>query len=137
MRQRAIIPIGLFVAGIACIAAAVLSGEADVSLFLIFPVFSGSSGLFLLGTAMIVFSFVTGFLFLMMGQLELAGETVYTDTARATRGTPDGKPRYGGVVLIGPVPIAFGSDRAVALAMLVIGIVVAIAALIILAFVFA
>lgn len=124
-------------AGIVCIAAAVLAGEAEVSLLLIFPVFSGSSGLFLIGMAMIVFSFVSGFLFLMMGQLELAGDTIYVGTERAPAATTENKSKYGGVVLIGPVPVAFGSDKTIALAMLVVGIVVAIVALIILAFVFA
>jgi len=132
VRYRAVVPVALFVAGVACIAASVLSGEADVSLFLIFPVFSGSSGLFLLGVACIVFSFITGFMFLMMGQLELAGalgkEGVATADDRVS------KPRYGGVVLLGPVPIAFGSDKPIALAMLVLGIVLAIVALILLAF---
>lgn len=127
-------PIALFVAGILCIAAAVLSGEAEVSLFLIFPVFSGSSGLFLLGIALIVFSFISGFLLLMMGQVELASETAYPEFAGGVSSTEKARPRYGGVVLLGPVPIAFGSDKSIALAMLVVGIVLAIVAVILLAF---
>lgn len=124
----------MFVAGIACIAASVLSGEAEVSLFLIFPVFSGSSGLFLLGTAMIVFSFIVGFMFLMTGQLELAGVDVRPASGTPARTTEKTGARYGGVVLIGPVPIAFGSDKTTALVMLVVGIVLAIVVLVALAF---
>ena len=60
LHYRTMVPIGLFVAGVVCIAASVLTGEAEVSLFLIFPVFSGVSGLFLLGTLLIVLSFIAG-----------------------------------------------------------------------------
>jgi len=122
----------LFVAGVACIAASVLTGEADVSLFLIFPVFTGSSGLFLLGTALIVFSFIAGFLLLMKGQLELAGGNPYAPGAEAGPEGKKARTRYGGVVLVGPVPIAFGSDKTMALTMLILGVVFAVVALVLL-----
>jgi uncharacterized protein (TIGR00304 family) len=130
---RTLAPVGLFVAGVACIAASVVSGETDVSLLVIFPVFTGSSGLFLLGTALVVFSFIAGFMALMVGQVELAGAVLNPGdgTPEATKTRTD--KRYGGVVLIGPVPIAFGSDRRTALAMLAVGIVLAIAVLVALA----
>lgn len=122
----------MFAAGVACIAASVLTGEAEVSLFLIFPVFSGSSGLFLLGTALIVFSFIAGFVLLMKGQLELAGGNPYAPESDADPERRKAKTGYGGVVLVGPVPIAFGSDKTMALTMLVIGIVFAAVALVLL-----
>lgn len=127
-----VVPVGLFAAGVACIAASVLTGEAEVSLFLIFPVFSGSSGLFLLGTALIVFSFIAGFVLLMKGQLELASENPYAPDAGAGPERRKAKTGYGGVVLLGPVPIAFGSDKTMALAMLIIGVVFAVVALVLL-----
>lgn len=124
---------GLFAAGVACIAASVLVGETEVSLLVIFPVFTGSSGLFLLGTALVVFSFVVGFASLMIGQAELAGAMLSPrEGGPATRSAGVDK-KYGGLVLIGPVPIAFGSDRNTALMMLVVGIVLAIASLVALA----
>jgi uncharacterized protein (TIGR00304 family) len=134
MRQRIWIPVSMFVAGLALIISAVATGEAEVSLFLIFPVFSGSSALFLLGTVLIVLSFIVGFLMLAMGQLELQAAGTWPQTSRGQSAEPEpGKKRYGGVVLIGPVPIAFGSSRSIALFMLVLGIVVAIVLLGILA----
>ncbi|MDQ1371572.1 MAG: hypothetical protein QG582_486 [Candidatus Thermoplasmatota archaeon] len=129
LRLRMIGPIALFVAGAVCVAASVLSGEADVSLFLIFPVFSGSGGLFLLGVVLIVFSFVIGLMALMMGQFELAGAGTYPQQEGTAPVDKKDRTRYGGVVLIGPVPIAFGSDKAMALAMMVTGIVLAVVAL--------
>lgn len=134
MRQRIWIPIAMFAAGLVLIASAVATGEADVSLFVIFPVFSGSGGLFLLGTLLIILSFILGFLMLAMGQLD--AQSVMTWPQGATR--PEAGPshvekEFGGVVLIGPIPIAFGSNRRIALFMLVLGIVVAIVLLGILA----
>jgi len=130
LHHRTMVPIGLFAAGVACIAASVLTGEAEVSLFLIFPVFSGSSGLFLLGTLTIILSFIAGFMLLTIGQIEIAGGNFGVPGGKASQEGGKSERKYGGVVLIGPVPIAFGSDKKIALAMLVIGIVLAIAALV-------
>lgn len=134
LHLRTFAPIGLFAAGVACIAASVLTGDTEVSLLLIFPVFSGSSGLFVFGTVLIIFSFVVGFILLMMGQIELASPGLARPEEYPGQTPGRGGTKYGGVVLIGPLPIAFGSDRKIALAMLVLGIVLAIAALVVLAF---
>lgn len=117
----------MFVGGLALIASAVATGEAEVSLFLIFPVFSGSSGLFLLGSLLIVLSFIVGFLMMAAGQLEMQSTMIGDESDRAP--VPEGggvRKEFGGVVLVGPFPIAFGSSRSMALFMLVLGIVVAI-----------
>lgn len=129
MHLRTLAPVGLFVAGVACIAASVAAGETEVSLLIIFPVFSGSSGLFLLGTAFVVFSFIAGFMSLMVGQAELAGAALGPAGGTLGDGRVKRETKYGGVVLLGPVPIAFGSDKGMALAMLVLGIALAIAVL--------
>lgn len=128
MRPVVWLPVLIFVAGVACIAAAVANGEAEVSLLLVFPVVSGSSGLFFLGTILIVLSFFVGFAMLAMGHAELG--RLQTDPGQAA-GRPGAQKdtRYGGVVLIGPVPIAFGSDRNMAVIMLVVGIAVAVVVL--------
>ena len=57
MKPNASIPIMLFAGGVACMIAAVMTGEAEISMVLIFPIFSGSSGLFILGVMLILFSF--------------------------------------------------------------------------------
>jgi uncharacterized protein (TIGR00304 family) len=126
MTPRMWAPVGLFIGGIVLIAVAVASGEADVSLLVIFPDFSGSSPLFLLGTLLIVLSFIVGFVMLALGQVQMSSGSGWQ--AQETKVQPPGGVRkeYGGVVLLGPVPIAFGSDRRIALIMLVVGIVLAI-----------
>jgi hypothetical protein len=71
MMPRTLVPISIFVAGIGCIAAAAATGEAEVDLVLIFPIFSGSSLLFLLGVVLIIASFLVGFAMLAMTQAEI------------------------------------------------------------------
>lgn len=128
MHFRQLIPVLLFMSGIACIAVAVATGEADVSLFVIFPVFSGTGGLFLLGAVLIILSFVAGFALLWMGQLEL--RELQSQITGAREGMhSEKKVHYGGVVLLGPVPVAFGSNRDIAVVMLVVGIILAIVVL--------
>jgi len=119
------VPIAMFVSGIACIAAAAVGGEADVRLFLIFPVFSGSSWLFILGTLLIVLSFFAGFAMIAIGG---------TEADRSQPGSVEPRPpaatqrrtTYGGVVLVGPIPIVFASNKRMAIFMLIVGIALAI-----------
>ena len=56
MLLRMWVPVALFVAGACLIGEAVATGEAEVSLVVIFPVFTGSSAVFLLGTVLILLS---------------------------------------------------------------------------------
>ncbi len=104
---------------------AVATGDADVSLVLIFPVLSGSSAVFLLGVLLIFLSFVVGFAMIAKSGIippEMQESSVPTKQADNT----ERRTEFGGVVLIGPIPIAFGSNKKVALVMLVIGIAAAL-----------
>lgn len=124
------LPIALFIGGMALIGASVASGEADISLVVIFPVFSGTGGVFLLGVSLVVLSLLIGFVFMAMGQMEAMEfqRQAGGDVARPGN-YPKSETKVGGVVLIGPVPIAFGSSMKVAIVMMVVGIVLAIVAL--------
>ncbi len=110
---------------------AVAAGTAEVNLWVVFPVFTGTSPLFILGVLLIVLSFFVGFALIMMGELEAlrhAPEMPAQVEDEIHHGAvPEGhmaKPKFGGLVLIGPIPIAFGSDRAIAIFMLVAGVVI-------------
>jgi len=120
-----LLPIAMFAGGMSAIAASVATGQADVSLFIIFPVFTGSSWLFVLGTLLVVLSFAVGFIVLALGTAEMASGRVSADIGHGGAGTEEARRTgYGGVVFIGPVPIAFGSSRGMAAAMLLVGAVV-------------
>ncbi len=125
MRTRTWLPLAIFIGGAIAIAAAVASGEAEVSLLVIFPVFTGSSGLFLLGIGLIILSFFAWFGTLAMGLPETERQGIGQSTLPLQQ-EPRRETKYGGVVLIGPIPIAFGSDKNMALAMLVIGVIIAV-----------
>ena len=116
-------PLALLVSGLGLIVASVAAGEAELSLLVVFPVVSGSGTLFLLGAVLIIASFFVWFL-----SLTTTGQT-HTTLSEGATGQGErasGGTRYGGVVLIGPVPIAFGSTPRLALAMLAIGVCVAV-----------
>ena len=133
MTHKSWLPIALFAAGIGLILAAVAAGMADVSLLVVFPVISGSNPLFLLGVLLIVLSFFVGFALIMMGELEAVyhAPTTPESVEKEVHGNeiPEAhrKTDFGGLVLVGPIPIAFGSNRSIAIMMLVIGVVLAIA----------
>jgi len=131
VRARLWIPIAMFVAGMALIATAVATGEADVSLVIVFPVFSGSSLLFLLATLLIISSFIVGFVLMAMDH-ERTEERVEAASEGMSSSAPRSRAEYGGVVLLGPIPIAFGSNKKVALIMLVVGVILAIVVLVVL-----
>jgi len=129
LRPTIWIPIAVFVSGIACVAAAVAGGEADVDLSLIFPVFSGSSWLFILGTLLIVLSFFVGFAMIAVGGTE-ADRSQPGSVEPRSPATTQKKTTYGGVVLVGPIPIVFASSKNMAILMLIVGIALAIAFLV-------
>jgi uncharacterized protein (TIGR00304 family) len=118
-----LLPLWLFVSGLGLVVASVATGEAELSLLVVFPVVSGSGALFLLGAVLIVASFLIGFLWLATGYMPAPR---YDDGTAAPGESVGGGAKYGGVVLIGPVPIVFGSTRSMALAILAVGIVTAV-----------
>jgi uncharacterized protein (TIGR00304 family) len=141
--HRTWLPVVLFAAGAALILAALAAGTADVSLFILFPVFTGTSPLFITGVLLIVLSFFVGFALIMMGQLEALRHApdMPEDVEKEIHGgaIPEShrtKPAFGGLILIGPIPIAFGSDRSIAIFMLVAGVVLAVAFIVAAAFFF-
>lgn len=114
----------LIFAGIALLFYAVAIGEANASLFLIFPVIYGSGVYSLLA----IFLIMIGMILLFFAPLQSLKENVndyyekdYDNydyvNYESYKGTKDfeeyreNKARYGGVVLIGPIPIIFGSDK--------------------------
>ncbi|MCJ2533406.1 MAG: DUF131 domain-containing protein [Candidatus Thermoplasmatota archaeon] len=121
------------------IAASVATGEAALSLVVIIPVISGTGGVFLLGMLLIVTGLVLGFALVVMGQTgwEDHQEPERTDESGLHQARREKREaRYGGMVLIGPVPIAFGSNMRIAIAMLVVGIIIAVVTLALILFTF-
>lgn len=109
MRGALLASLTLLVGGVALVAISVAEGGASVYLLVIVPVVTGSSPLFLLGVVL----FVAGFLTLPFALTEEWGERIPppTPSPPPASGGPSGG--LGGVVLLGPVPIVFGSWKGI------------------------
>lgn len=109
----------LFVAGIICFVLGVLNGEAEVGFVLIFPFIAGSGILSLLGVLFLFFGML-----LYIGGFYHHSLDDHTVTGNETsHGSSKSKLRGGGVVLIGPIPIVFGTSWKMTIVALVITII--------------
>ena len=119
----------LFVTGLAMLVLSVLRGEGTAGIAVFIPFFVGSGPMSSLG----VLCFFVGMVLLFFGMARSAVDAAEGDEPKH-QGAPDGpkgpalndgpktpapptnpaqgttRPRFGGVVMIGPVPIIFGSD---------------------------
>lgn len=99
-----VVALAALVAGAVLVGVAVLRGGASAALIVIFPVVYGGSVGFLVGVLLIV----VGLILLPLGWARLP-EDDGESAAVSTAGPPE--QAAGGVLLIGPVPILFGSAR--------------------------
>ncbi|HXY47192.1 MAG TPA: DUF131 domain-containing protein [Thermoplasmata archaeon] len=104
MRAGGYVALAAIVAGAALIVDAVAEGRALVSLVVFIPVVSGSSAEFLLGVVLLAGGLVSL-------PWSLAGPPTSVVPPPPERIATDAGAASGGVVLIGPVPILFGSWR--------------------------
>jgi uncharacterized protein (TIGR00304 family) len=140
----------LLIVAIVILGYSVSIGEAQVGFFLIFPFFSGQGIYSFLGIILFVIAILVGFYgFIQGGEWVLAGEDDYEElfgTKKRSRPvqkphsrpgqtqTPEPRPRPkvrgGGVVLIGPIPIIFGSDKKSAIILSILAIIIMVIAMI-------
>lgn len=123
---------GLIVLGIAALVVGFLRNEATLNLFLIFPVITATGAWSGLGILALLAGFIALFLTWSVGLPERggppapmpAGAVPPSDSAAPS--APASR-RWGGVVLLGPIPVVFGSDAKVTRWMLVAGLVLFVA----------
>ncbi|MCK4455047.1 MAG: DUF131 domain-containing protein [Thermoplasmata archaeon] len=123
MRKTLLIALGLFILGIALLAVSVAQGGGTVYLALIFPIYVGSDVWGFFGILCVIGAFFVGFLGLVPARLPAGG----SDSGRQGA-PPSGGPekRFGGVVMLGPVPIIVGSDVKMSMIAIVLAIVLII-----------
>ncbi len=103
------------VTGVILVAISVLTGEARVAIVIIIPVIYGAGVLMLGGILCVIAGFFLMFYSGSMGGPQNDEET--TGQATAER-------KVGGVLMIGPIPIIFGSDKKTALIAAAIALIV-------------
>ncbi len=123
MRRAFLVALGLFILGIALLAVSVAQGGGTVYLALIFPIYVGSDVWGFFGILCVIGAFFVGFLGLVPARLPAGG----SDSGRQGA-PPSGGPekRFGGVVMLGPVPIIVGSDVKMSMIAIVLAIVLII-----------
>lgn len=103
-----------FIAGIVLIAISVLTKEGGFGIFIIFPFFYGIGIFaFLGGLCLMVAFFLFYFGLFQKFEIDIEEEKIEKET----------KTNYGGVVLIGPIPIIFGKDVRLTIILVVLAIV--------------
>lgn len=145
MHPRRMLALVLLLAALGVLGYAFSVGQLNVALFLIFPVFYGTGFLPLLGMLLLFAAFIawasSSFAGMRAGDY---GDAYASDppvrrygssgpeTVDVGRGHEEEKPRRrvrgGGLVMIGPIPIVFGSDRGVVKGLLILGLILTVAA---------
>lgn len=108
-----------FIGGLVFFAIGIFTGEVEAGFVLIFPFFIGS-GIYALSGIVLVFISILLFMF------GFTGTTVESIDLQFEKNKHDTKSKKivkgGGVVLIGPIPIVFGSNWKIAIIMMVLAI---------------
>ncbi len=115
----------LAICGLVLMGYSVASGEGSASVVLFIPVFHGSGLLAFLGVLSImaaVFLVFVGFM------IQAGGPEGYEDrqAPQTTRPKAQKTVKGGGVVLIGPIPIIFGSDAKTTAILIILAVVLII-----------
>jgi uncharacterized protein (TIGR00304 family) len=117
--------IALFIASIILLVASVATGDGQFGIFVIFPFIVGSGPLAISGTALLFLAILCWFIGIWRTSKYEIDETATGDNAGTAQ-----RNKFGGVVLIGPIPIVFGSNEKIAKNMLLLGVVLFVVMLI-------
>jgi uncharacterized membrane protein len=107
VRASAVVPFVLLVGGALLVGDAVARGAASLALVVVVPVVFGASAEFFLGVALVFVGVVT--LPLALGYTSASSVNEDEELPHAHGGAPPAE--VGGLLLVGPVPIFFGSWR--------------------------
>ena len=118
----------MLIIGFSLIVFAAITGEADVALFLIFPVIYGGGWLMLAGIVLVFISFI---LFFMIPFQNISRKEEYREHKGWAEEEGPRESKYGGVIFIGPIPIVFGKDKDITQKMLYMALILVITLIIV------
>lgn len=122
----------LGVVGVILLGLSVASGEGSASIVIIFPVFSGSGIFSFLGVLCIMAALMLGF----MGFAQKMAESEKSQPNEKKTPSEKQPVKGGGVVLLGPIPIVFGSSPKAAMILMVMALIIMIMAMVIIFYFF-
>lgn len=145
MNKYHVIALSLLILGVIVLGYSAAIGESEVIWLVIIPIFIGHGIYSFLGVVIIILAIFIGIYAFIQGGWVLAGDEFFDDYypppprpkpgARPPPGSPP-RPRPrpkvhgGGVILIGPIPIIFGSDNKTAIILSILAIIIMIIAII-------
>lgn len=132
--------LGLIVFGAVLLAVAVPLGDGTFSIWLIVPVYTATGAIAFVGGLMVFLGVVVGIIYFFKAYAVQPYEPApgrsrapasKEGSAPGGKGgmTPPVKPKHGGVVFLGPIPLVWGSSSKMALIAIIIGIIIAMAIL--------
>jgi uncharacterized protein (TIGR00304 family) len=119
----------LLICGIISLGYSVTSGEGSAAVVVFIPVFYGSGLFSFIGVLCIIAAIFLGFLGFAQGAFkeegveEPQGQRTSSPSQSQQRPGPQKSIKGGGVVLIGPIPVVFGSDAKTAMILMVLAII--------------
>lgn len=135
MNRYHLLAIILLICGIISLGYSVASGEGSAGVVVFIPVFFGSGLFSFIGVLCIMAAIFLGFFGFAKGAFEEEDaeepQRQRTSSPSQSQQGPRPQPRKsikgGGVVLIGPIPVVFGSDAKTAMILMVLAIILIIA----------
>ncbi len=106
----------LILLGIVLLFWSIFNGEGGAAIIIIFPVFYSYGIYGALGTVLIFFGIFLLFISPLIDSVGMYENTIvsnnrYENLEMENENTVERKEKYGGIILIGPIPIIFGSDK--------------------------
>jgi len=121
----------LFISGILMIVFSIMRGEGSAGFALFVPFFYGTGPFAMLGVLLIFLGIVALFTSFVRGAMNaMPDEEGEVEAERPEKAGPS--VRGGAVIMIGPIPIVFGSDRAAARNLMILALVIMFVALLVL-----
>jgi uncharacterized protein (TIGR00304 family) len=131
MNRNLVYALILGISGVIILGYSASQGESNAGIFLFIPVFYGSGLFAFLGVLCIMGAMILGFVGFAERNLSREDHDPQpTGTSKPTTSRPQKSIKGGGVVLIGPIPIIFGSDPKTTVVLVVFALIIMVAAII-------
>lgn len=121
MRKGPTLALGLFILGLALLAVSVLFGSGGVFLALIFPIYHGTDIWGFLGIICLIGALFLGFFTLVPSGMPVRGSRSDQEVGPPVK---ESQKKFGGVIMLGPLPIVIGSDMKMSIVAMILAIII-------------